>query len=181
MKKRKCKECKEWFTPSPHMFLPPTCEKMDCRISYANKHLAKKKLEVKKEARKALKKFNSSDINILKRLAQKLFNQYIRLRDGKICISCGFIGDGRQFHCGHYKSQGGNSLLRYNEDNCHSQCSICNNHLSGNLVPYRVNLIEKIGLARVKEMESMKTIKKWDEEELSEIITIYRQKIKELK
>jgi len=174
VKQKTCKVCKEKFTPVRQ--LQPTCENMSCMISYTDKHLAKKKIEVKKTQRKALKQYNNSDINILKRLAQKIFNKYVRERDGKFCISCGFIGDKRQFHAGHYKPQGGNSLLRYEEDNCHAQCSICNNHLSGNLVPYRVNLIEKIGLKRVEEMESMNTIKKWSKEELDEIITKYRGK-----
>lgn len=38
-------------------------------------------------------------------------------------------------------------------DNCHKQCAPCNTHLSGNLVLYRVNLINKIGLDRVEWLE----------------------------
>ena len=192
MKKRTCKVCKKKFIPSPNMFLPPTCSNYECMLEYSNKHLAKKKIEVKKTNRKVLKKFNDSDISILKRLAQKLFNQYIRTRDKDLpCISCGhnfktYIDENnkkheaRQRHAGHYKSQGGNSLWRYDEDNCHAQCSICNNHLSGNLVPYRENLTFKIGIERVEELESINTIKKWTKEELDEIITTYRKKLKDM-
>ena len=152
-----------------------------CSIEYANKHLKKKETEKKKTQRKALREFNDSDINILKRLAQKLFNQYIRMRDQDLpCISCGTTND-IQFHAGHYKPAGGFSYLRFNEFNVHKQCSVCNNHKSGNLVPYRVALIKKIGIEIVELLELPNQIKKWSAKELSDIIAVYRLKIKEFK
>jgi hypothetical protein len=42
----------------------------------------------------------------------------------------------------------GPALNCFDEDNCHKQCSACNNHLSGNLTAYRPALIAKIGQAR---------------------------------
>ena len=178
MKEKKCSECKQPFKPTRQ--LQPTCNKYDCLVSYAEKHLSKKKKEKETKARKALKQFNDSDINLVKRLAQKVFNTYIRMRDGKICISCGFVGDGRQFHAGHFKPRGGNAYLAFNELNVHSQCSICNNHLSGNLVPYRANLIIKIGLEEVEKLESSNIIIKHDVEYYQEIIKKYRLKIKNM-
>ena len=161
--------------------MQPTCENMQCMIDYSNAHLSKKAKEVKQVTRKALKQFNGSDINLLKRLAQKVFNTYIRMRDKDLpCISCDYSGIGRQWHAGHYKPRGGNSLLAFSEKNVHRQCSICNNHLSGNLVPYRANLIIKIGLDEVGLLESQNTIKKWSVEELQDIIKTYRQKLKKL-
>jgi hypothetical protein len=143
-------------------------------------HLKKSKLNKNKKARQALKQYNDSDRSVMLRKAQKVVNEYIRIRDGKKCISCGYEGDGRQFHAGHYRSQGGNSALRFNEDNIHSQCSICNTHLSGNLAEYRKNLILKIGNEKVEWLESTNNIKKWSVEELHEIIRSTKQKIKEL-
>lgn len=134
----------------------------------------------KKSHGKALKAFNDSDASILKRKAQQAFNTYIRTRDGKYCISCEYEGDGRQFHAGHYKSQGGNSALRFDELNVHAQCSICNNHLSGNLANYRIKLIEKIGIQAVENLEQSKSTKRWTVEELREIIETYKAKMKGL-
>ena len=112
VKSKKCKICKKPFVPTRQ--LQPTCQEMDCMVEYANKHLNKKATEKKKTARKALKKFNDSEISILKRLAQKLFNQYIRMRDKDLpCISCGTRKENIQYHAGHYKPAGGFSDLRY--------------------------------------------------------------------
>jgi len=178
VKQRTCKECKRKFTPNPNMFLPPTCEKMECRIAYANKHLNKKAKEKKQVARKELKQFNNSDINILKRLAQKLFNQFIRLRDKDLpCISCGTTND-IQYHASHYRPAT-NSRLRFDERNVHKSCATCNSIKSGNLSEYRIALIEKIGLQTVEELEATNEPYRYSIEELQEIITKYRQKIKE--
>ena len=172
-----CKICKEKFEPTRQM--QPTCENMDCMIKYSNKHLQKSRLSTKRDARRALKAFNDNDIKELKKKATTAFNAFIRKRDEKLpCISCGYEGSGRQWHAGHYKPAGGYSYLRYDEANVHKQCSICNNHLSGNLVPYRENLILKIGQAEVDRLELPNQIKRWEIIELREIITTYRLKIK---
>jgi len=181
-KPKTCKICKDKFIPVRQ--LQPTCNKMECMIAYSNKHLAKKKLEVKKTHRQALKKFNNSDINILKRLAQKIFNQYIRKRDEKLlCISCGYnfntAEKPRQAHASHYRPAT-NSNLRFDERNVWRSCQICNTHLSGNLANYRIALIDKIGLEQVEELEATNGIKKFTTDELQEIINKYRGKLKEL-
>jgi len=148
-------------------------------VKYANKHLSKKKKEAKKANNIAKREFNQKDVKVLKELGQKLFNQFIRLRDKDLsCISCGTTKD-IQYHAGHYKPQGGFGYLRFNELNVHKQCSVCNNHRSGNLVPYRIALIKKISLEAVEKLEQPNQIKKWTTEELQEVITTYKQKIKE--
>lgn len=180
LKQKTCKSCKNKFTPERPM--QNVCS-YTCAIDYSNKQKEELSEINKKIARKHLKQFNDSDINLLKRKAQKSCNEYIRLRDRKEpCISCLCPADAlRQFHAGHYKPQGGNSLLRYDERNIHKQCSICNNHKSGNLVPYRENLIKKIGLETVEELESMNTVKKWSKDELEALIAQFKFKIKEIK
>lgn len=168
-----CKHCKNSFIPTRPM--QTTCGYL-CALEHAKE---KAKTQQGKDKRKAIKQFKDSDLATLKRLAETVVNKYIRERDGKVCISCGYKGNSRQFHAGHYLPKGNNSFLRYNEDNIHSQCSICNNHLSGNLAMYRINLIKKIGLEKVEWLESQRGItKKWTIEELKEIIQIHREKIK---
>jgi hypothetical protein len=112
--------------------------------------------------------------------AQKWFNKFIRLRDDKEpCISCQRHHTG-QYHAGHYRTVGSAPELRYEEDNCHKQCSACNNHLSGNIVNYRPNLINKIGQERVDWLEGPHKPAKLSIDNLKLIIEKYKAKCKEL-
>jgi len=168
-RKKKCPICKEWFEKEREFQV--TCNKFECAIKHGKKILSQETNKAKKEMCQNSKKY-------LKDKAQKLFNEFIRKRDkNEHCISCGHSGD-RQFHAGHYRPTGRNEALRFNEDNCHKQCSICNNHLSGNLNAYRVGLIHKIGLEKVEELEANNNIKSFTIEELKEIIEKYKQKLK---
>lgn len=175
MKPKKCKQCGQVFTPDRHMM--STCS-YHCAIDYA-KALQEKKQ--KKEHRATLKAFNDSDKNILKRKAIQVFNAYIRARDkGKPCISCNYKDGARQIHAGHYRPAGNVARLRFDERNVHAQCSICNNHLSGNLVNYRKELINRIGLDQVEELEATNEPKQYTIDDYAEIIRTYKAKIKEL-
>jgi prefoldin subunit 5 len=163
------------------MFLPPTCEKIECRIEYANKHLNKKAKEKKQVARKALKQFNDSDKSILKRLAQKIFNQYIRMRDKDLpCVSCNkIISENEVSHASHFRPAT-NSRLRFDERNVHRSCVKCNVFLSSNAIEYKKALIIKLGVEVVEELENTNEPYRYTTEELQEITTKYRQKIKEM-
>ena len=44
---------------------------------------------------------------------------------------------------GPLSQRGAMPSLRFNTHNVHKQCSACNNHLSGNMIEYRINLIAK--------------------------------------
>jgi len=158
-----------------------TCS-FECAMQHGHK---KSERQRKKAANTAKREFRDSDVTHWKKKAQEATNRWIReVRDAdKPCISCGYIGNGRQWHAGHYKSQGGNSSLRYHEWNIHKQCSICNNHLSGNLAEYRKNLIDRIGEDQVIWLESsaQKKPKTWTIEELKEIHAKYTQLHKEHK
>lgn len=176
MKQKKCKYCKN-KTYTPIQFGLSWFCSIDCATNMALSNREKSK---KIEKRQALKAFSDRDIPTLKRKAQQVFNAYIRARDGKKCISCGYTGEGRQFHSGHFRPAGNCGQLRFDERNVHSQCSICNNYKSGNLAEYRKALIEKIGESEVIALESDNTPKKWTAEELTEIIKTYKAKIKEL-
>lgn len=85
--------------------------------------------------------------------AQSEFNRYIRLRDAHLpCISCGRFHGG-QYHAGHYRTVGSAPELRFSELNVHKQCAPCNNHLSGNIVNYRIQLLQKIGEENLEWLE----------------------------
>jgi len=186
MKPKKCKSCGETFTPERPF---QKCCKYSCAIDYVALIKTKSQKAVQKQNNKAKKEFNALDRTKLIKDAQKHFNAYIRTRDGKKCISCRYDGSnayngdeyvGRKFDAGHFKSQGGNSALRFDENNCHAQCVQCNQFKSGNLSEYRKKLIKKIGIDEVLRLETTKNTKLWTVEELQEIIVTYKRKIKEI-
>ncbi len=170
MKPKNCRYCKEHFTPFNS--LQPFCFKTEC-IQEHNKVIREKK------ARKVKKEFKESDKSTLLKLAQTVVNKYIRLRDlNKPCISCGYIGNSRQIHASHFRPMGNNQQLRFYTLNIWAGCSICNNHLSGNLVPYRINLINKLGLEKVEEIEANQERGNYTVEYLQRLIKVFRKKIK---
>lgn len=113
---------------------------------------------------------------------QRAFNAYIRERDKHLpCISCGRPNDGlHQRHAGHFLSVGSHPALRFDPDNCHAQCSVCNNHLSGNLHGYRPNLVARIGQERVERLESQHPPAKWSREQLEALKSHYRAQLRQL-
>lgn len=87
----------------------------------------------------------------LKERAQMVFNAWIRDRDKHLpCISC---QKARVEQAGHYYAAGKYNHLRFNEDNVHGQCVRCNYYMHGNLIPYRDNLLAKIGQTRFNKLE----------------------------
>jgi uncharacterized C2H2 Zn-finger protein len=86
--------------------------------------------------------------NSLKSKLDKVFSQYIRLRDmlpGTTlfkCISCGNIYSITKADCGHYINRSHMST-RFSEVNCNAQCRDCNRFDEGNMSGYRQGLIRK--------------------------------------
>ena len=120
------------------------------------------------------------DRSRLCKIAQQVFNKYIRLRDkGNKCISCNKTP--LKENGGHFFNANNHWNVRFDEDNVHLQCEHCNTFLSGNLINYRTNLIEKIGIERYNELEAKSNVtRKFTVEELKEIIEEYKKKLKEL-
>lgn len=126
---------------------------------------------------KQLSKSSQSEKSKLREEAQIVFNRFIRYRDKNMpCISCNTKK--ANFDAGHYQSAGQNPQLRFNELNCHKQCVKCNRLLSGNLKEYRINLIKKIGLARVEELECDNSVRKYSIEDYKNVIFAYNNLIK---
>ncbi|MGY2173910.1 recombination protein NinG [Pseudomonas azotoformans] len=143
------------------------------------------------KARKALADIERKDIKVRKEKlksradhlkdTQQAFNAWIRARDADLpCISCGRHHDG-QYHSGHYRTVGANPELRFEPLNAWKQCAPCNNHLSGNLINYRISLLQRIGEVKVAWLEGHHEAKKYTVEELRAMTADYREKTKELK
>lgn len=176
--KRKCKHCKEYVTDWVKLPVGTFCC-MEHALEFARQPVNKEKASKKRQADKK-KKLLDDDRSYQLKQAQAAFNAYIRARDKQEpCISCGRNHAG-QYHAGHYRTVGANPELRFEELNCHKQCAPCNNHLSGNIVNYRINLIEKIGLASVEWLEGPHDPKKYTIEEIKEIRRIYKGKLSKM-
>lgn len=177
IKQKKCKSCGDPFTP--WSTTAKVCS-MACALDHAGKDRAKAQ---RKEHAVKKREFLANDTGHQRKAAQHAFNAYIRERDKHLgCVSCDKTKDwGGQWHAGHYKSVGARGDLRFNEDNCSRQCSVCNNYLSGNLVAYRTELIKRIGLARVEALEAESPAKRYRAEDYRAIAQEYKAKIKLLK
>jgi hypothetical protein len=120
----------------------------------------------------------------LKADCQKIFNEYIRLRDsGNPCISCGGFGE---MQAGHYYAVSGYDGLRFDEDNVFCECVRCNCFDESHLIGYGSNLINRIGIERYKALQERAILykkfgKKWSRTEIDELIKIYKEKLKQLK
>jgi len=172
IKKKLCKVCKKQYQPL--RALQFVCS-FECSYTHAKAVRVKTERKEIKEAKVKLK----TKAEWLKE-AQAIFNQYIRLRDkNEPCISCQRHHAG-QYHSGHYRSVGAHPELRFSELNCSKQCAPCNNHLSGNIVKYRMNLINKIGLDQVELLESSNIPAKYTIDDAKAIKALYKLKIKGL-
>ena len=162
---KKCRICGERFTPQFTSF-QKTCNETKCLVAWGKKERVRIQKSEVREAKR--------DRSYWMRRCQTEFNKYIRNRDSKDpCISCGRHHAG-QYHAGHYKTVGGHPALRFSEDNCHKQCSVCNNYKSGNLSEYRSNLLKKIGLERVEWLEGPHDPVKYTIEDLQEMLVKYQ-------
>ncbi len=119
--------------------------------------------------------------------AQAAVNAYIRARDaGKPCICCGRYSTGAgadsggEWDAGHYRSRGAAPELRFDERNIHAQLKQCNRR-SWDVAAYRANLIERIGLQAVEELEGPHPPRKWTIPDLKALAAEYRAKTRALK
>ncbi|UIL51539.1 recombination protein NinG [Pantoea agglomerans] len=115
------------------------------------------------------------------REAQAAVNKFIFWRDyGDPCIACGkplnYGVRGGAVDASHYRSRAAAPWLRFNVFNNNAGCVHCNRDLSGNLIPYRINLIEKFGLHRVERIEHDNTVRKFDIEYLKRVKSIFTRR-----
>lgn len=166
----------------------------ECQDEWIAKQLAKQKASRERKAREAKKAERAKDrekkkaqetIPQLIAKAQKEFNAYIRTRDrlaGHPCISSGRTLDwsANTVDAGHYRSRGAAPHLRFDPRNCHAQSKYDNQYKAGNVVQYRINLIQRIGLEAVEALENDNTQVKWTRDQLRDIADKYKRMRKEL-
>ena len=179
-KPKKCKVCAREFYPARQM--QKVCG-WQCGLSIARKTTekdeAKRKKEERKQDRKKLDELRP--LSWFHAKTTKAVHEYIRLRDkNEPCISCGAMS-AAQWDAGHLISRGSNPTLRYEYLNIHKQCSVCNQHLSGNLIRYQDNLIKKIGKEAVDWLKGPHKPRKWTREDLEAIEKDAKERIAMLK
>lgn len=168
----RCKCCKEKFEPI--RFNHKYCLKDECIRAFVSETKEKMWKQTKVRMKNELK--TTSD---WMKEAQKVFNQYIRLRDKhKPCVSCE-SKLGSKYDAGHYFSSGGHKAVTFDEDNVHGQCVACNQYKHGNLLNYQIGIEKRIGADRLLQLhEKAHQTRKYSTEELQELIKTYKNKIK---
>jgi len=179
---KKCRNtaCRTEFVPARPL---QTACSVACAIALTQATKARQSREQDKQeraARRAARERIKTKGDHL-RETQAAFNEWIRERDRDLpCISCGRFHQG-QWHAGHYRTVGGNPELRFHPLNCHRQCAPCNNHKSGDIVNYRINLVERIGADQVEWLEGPHEPPRYTIEELKALKAKFRAMTRSLK
>jgi hypothetical protein len=170
----RCKNCKEKFE-AKH-FNQKYCLKEDCVRVWVEVAKVKNWKNTKKKMKAEL-----MTLSDYMKIAQQVFNKYIRERDKhKLCVSCE-KPLGSKFDAGHYYSTKHKSVT-FDEDNVHAQCTACNRHKHGNLLNYQIGIQKRIGAEKLLELYvKAHETKKYTIPEVKEIIAIYKKKINEIR
>jgi len=149
MKPKKCKICKEMFTPG-------FCStQIVCSYICALEH-AKKDTDKKQKAKDNKWKKDNKPLNTLKSEAQKAVNEYVRYRDkDELCIneSVAVAWNGNESDAAHFVSRAANNAMRFDLRNIHKSTKKSNANQEKHIHAYRENLIERLGEDRFNKFE----------------------------
>lgn len=185
LKPKRCRHCGNSFTPISSM--SKACS-VPCAISLNEKTKAKAAERAAKDERKS---FAERKAKLKTRRewiaeAQAAVNKVARLRDqlaGHGCISCG-ARPGERFggamDAGHFRSVGSAPHARFFLPQINAQCKRCNRDLGGSVTNYRKGLVERIGIERVEEIESMQWTAKFSIEYLQRLKKVMNKKARRL-
>ncbi|HEI6705636.1 TPA: recombination protein NinG [Yersinia enterocolitica] len=188
---RNCKVCKtrfkpetvyQWWCNEEHRIEYAVLVMKDKRSRDQASEL-KRRREKEREEKKELKvrKINAKPKTYWIKQAQQAVNAFVRARDSSLpCVSCG-THSAAQWDAGHYRTTAAAPQFRFDPRQIHKQCSVCNQHKSGNIVPYRVELIKRIDIETVEAIENNHERRSYTVEELKGIRDYYRLELKQLK
>ena len=204
----KCTSCKQRFPASKLTQLIPGkfCSKK-CIYDYGTNPANKEKLvkigrkEFKKQTGADLLELNKKSLSWQHKQTQPVFNKMRVLEELEwfysrglepICISCEKPLGNDVWCCGHLKTVGSHSTLRYDERNTFLQCNrYCNMALSGNIngnkntVGYIQGLKNRFGDVAANEIiehcETTTEPVKWNCDQLEELRAQCNKRIRELK
>lgn len=182
VKKKRCKECNKLFVP--YRTTQTVCSP-ECAIKNGKAKELKRQEDSKHIDKLIKEKKESNRLSTYLSNTKNIVHKYIRLRDkGKHCISCG-TPHKDDFDAGHFYPGGKFTALKFDLDNIHAQCIQCNRYKEGEFEMYSLRLPNRIGVQRYQELVkradmSIKTVKKWNRDELKIIIKDVKEKIKNL-
>lgn len=115
----------------------------------------------------------------------KVFSKVIRLRDSvdgyNICITCFLIFPITKLDAGHFMNRD-RMATRYDEKNVQPQCRSCNRFKGGRQAEFGIELDKKYGEGTARGLiEKSHTTKKFYVDELSELLSYYKEQIALLK
>lgn len=182
-KSKKCavRGCRKPFVPAQpfQSWCSPECGVTIARDKQQKERTALAKIERKaiREAKERIKPRS----DYLKE-AQAAINRYVRLRDAHLgCVSCDRPSTWQgQWHASHYRSRGAAPHLRFSLHNIHKACSICNNHLSGNIMGYRPELVRRIGAQGVEALEASQVRADFTIDYLKRLKRVFAEKARRL-
>jgi hypothetical protein len=131
-------------------------------------------------------RFTTQNHTSLKTKLDRIFSEYIRLRDADAnghcrCISCGTIHHWKEMDAGHYVNRKHMST-RYDEKNVNTQCRKCNRFDEGNQIGYTRGLIKKYGTGIINGLDVKKhSASKITKAEYELLINHYKVEVMELK
>lgn len=132
-------------------------------------------------------------ISHYKKIADKVFSEYIRYRDGRKlvneqtgeeewwcpCITCGNWKPMRQMHAGHFQSRRF-MATRWDDFNVNSQCPSCNTFNAGEQYKYSKAIDLKFGNGVAEQLERLaRQTKKFTITEIIKIIDDAKKEIAE--
>lgn len=178
---KKCRVCRETYTP--RQALQIVCSP-SCALLHAKQKGEKERKALAKIERKAIReaKERVKPRSEYMKEAQAAINRYVRLRDAHLgCVSCERPAAWQgQWHASHYRSRGAAPHLRFNLHNIHKSCSICNNHLSGNIMGYRPELVRRIGAQGVEALEASQVRADFTIDYLKRLKRVFAEKARRL-
>lgn len=143
----------------------------------------KKKKTKNKETKKESKAAKNKRLKRLRNKLDKLFNSYIKLRDG----ACILTGDTEGLQCSHYYDKKENPYLRWDERNAHAMANHKGNavhfkHHHGKAPDYALWMFQHhtIKFMVILAIDANKKIK-YKEEDLERLIRKYELKYNRLK
>lgn len=180
-KTKRCKVCRETFTPSKPMqkVCGYECATQVAKLAH-DKRIAAVARDDRRETKAKLEKLKTRAD--WAREAQAEVNKYVRLRDAHLgCVSCDKPAswDG-QWHASHFRSVGSASAVRFHLWNVHKSCSVCNNWKSGNLSEYEPRLRAKIGDSSVDWLRTQNKVVIYSVEYLKRLKAVFAKKARRL-
>jgi len=121
---------------------------------------------------------------IIKKL-DKIFSQYIRISQSDeqgigTCVSCGKQAPWKELQCGHYFNRS-KLHTRWDEDNCHIQCKVCNVFKKGNYPAYAKYMYDSYDKEFMEFLEQRSNCTdKIPTTDLEELIKSYKHLVKEI-